>query len=237
MGEPPKAELLRALARVVRGLSALFWGIPLVLFVYVETARTDWLDFFGVMSPQFHGALGALPSLVVSLIILYGLMQLRHFQKQERIWQQAINSAEFFALINTGLAPFLFWWHRYPSPPLFGVCVALLALSSLILLVRINHVLHRLTAMVPDDILRSETYMFSSFNTLILNSLICIYALYVLLQAMPALPYWLHLIVVRLETNGMWVATFLVLMPAAMTMFLIWKIKEVIFSSVFDAEH
>jgi hypothetical protein len=34
---------------------------------------------------------------------------------------------------------------------------------------------------------------------------------------------------------GIWPALFLILMPLAMTMALLWKIKEVIFSSLTDA--
>jgi hypothetical protein len=188
------------------------------------------------MSPRYYGALGVLPGLIVSLVLFYGLMQLRHFQKQERIWQQAINRAELFALINTGLSPFLFWWHRLPGVPLYNVCVSLLILSSLILLVQLNHVLHRLTAMVPDDILRSETFMFASFNTLVLNTVLGCYGVFLLLCQIPSLPYALHRVIALIGAEGLWVATFLTLMPVAMTMFLIWKIKEVIFSSVFDAE-
>ena len=34
-----KPELLRSLGRLVRGLSALFWGLPAALLICVETAR------------------------------------------------------------------------------------------------------------------------------------------------------------------------------------------------------
>jgi hypothetical protein len=236
MGEPPKAELLRSLGRVVRGLSALFWGAPVVALVYLQTATTDWLEFFGVMSPRYFGALGVLPGLVTSLILFYGLMQLRHFQKQERIWQNALGKAELFALLNTGLCPFLFWWHRFPDVPLYGICVSLLIISSLVLLILLNHVLHRLTAMVPDDMLRSETFMFTSFNALVLNIVLICYGIYLILGQIPHMPVFMFRLLTVIRSEGIWVATFLILMPLAMTMYSIWKIKEVIFSSVFDAE-
>ena len=53
-----KVELMRALGRLVRGLSALFWGLPLTLLIYAETVRTHWADFLG--------ALGCVPPLAVS---------------------------------------------------------------------------------------------------------------------------------------------------------------------------
>jgi uncharacterized membrane protein len=36
--------------------------------------------------------------------------------------------------------------------------------------------------------------------------------------------------------GGIWLTLFLVLMPLTMTMALVWKIKEVIFSGVIEAE-
>ena len=39
-----KADLIRALGRLVRGLSTLFWVIPMALAADVETARSGWMD-------------------------------------------------------------------------------------------------------------------------------------------------------------------------------------------------
>src|SRR5580658_6108822 len=108
-----KADLIRALGRLVRGLSTLFWGIPLVLAADVETARSDWLDSLGV--------LGCAPAFALSGLLWYGLRQMRDFQRQERVWQHALDRAELFAIVNAGLAPFLSWWRRFPSVPLYFV--------------------------------------------------------------------------------------------------------------------
>jgi hypothetical protein len=40
-----------------------------------------------------------------------------------------------------------------------------------------------------------------------------------------------------LDRAGMWLVLMLVLLPLAMTMALIWKVKEVILASVFGPEH
>ena len=69
----PNPELLRSLGRLVRGLSALFWGLPVALIVCVQTAKMDILRLFGVVPP-----------LLVTGWVAYGLWQLGHFQKQER---------------------------------------------------------------------------------------------------------------------------------------------------------
>jgi hypothetical protein len=81
-----KVELMRALGRLVRGLSTLFWGLPVALLIDVETARTDWLGFLGDAA--------FVPAVLGSVALYYGLRQLRDFQKQERIWHQALNRAE-----------------------------------------------------------------------------------------------------------------------------------------------
>src|SRR5439155_482483 len=47
----PNAELLSSLGRLVRGLSALFWGLPIALVVCVQTAKGDWFEIFGVVPP------------------------------------------------------------------------------------------------------------------------------------------------------------------------------------------
>src|SRR5215469_5952041 len=87
----PNPELLRSLGRLVRGLSALFWGLPVSLIVCVETTRMDMLRLFGVVPP-----------ILVTAWVAYGLWQLGYFQKQERIWMQALDKAKWLALINLG---------------------------------------------------------------------------------------------------------------------------------------
>src|SRR4051812_18002212 len=99
----PNAELLRSLGRLVRGLSALFWGLPVALIVCVETAKTEALH-----------SLGIYPPIIVTAWLLFGLWQLGYFQKQERIWRSALNRAKLLAMVNLGLSPFLYWWNQIP---------------------------------------------------------------------------------------------------------------------------
>ena len=89
----PNAELLRSLGRLVRGLSALFWGLPITLIACFYTAKGDWLKPFGIVPP-----------LVTTGLLTYGLWQLGDFQKQERVWRTALDRALVFSLINFGLS-------------------------------------------------------------------------------------------------------------------------------------
>jgi len=223
-----KVELMRALGRLVRGLSALFWGLPLTLLIYAETVRTHWADFLG--------ALGCVPPLAVSLVLCYGLRQLRDFQKQERIWQQALNRAEFFAVINAGLSPFLFWWRRFPFFSFYIICVGLLLFSTLVFLMQLNHVLRRLSAMLPDETLRVETRMFTSLNTILLLIALTGAAVYTALDRFQIVPHAVARMLGGESPRAVWLISFVSLMPLSMTLALLWKIKEVIFNSIFEAE-
>jgi hypothetical protein len=225
----PKAQVLRSLGRLVRGLSMLFWSLPLVLIFFVETAKTDWLQGFG--------ALAIIPAVAISAMLWWALTHLRQFQSQERIWRQAVDRAEIFAIVNVGLSPFLYWWHEMPFVPLYRACVCFLALSSVLLIIQLNRVLERLAAMLPDETLRAETKMFAGLNTWLLVGLMSATALFFGLEQMYTLPGWVDRGLEFLDEHGPWLILFVVLIPLAMTMALVWKTKELIFSSVFNAEH
>lgn len=220
-----KAELMRSLNRLVKGLSALFWGLPLALLVCVKTATTDWLKPFGVAPP-----------LLVNALLFYGLWQIGHFQKQERVWHQSLDRAKLLSIVNIGLSPFVFWWNQVPQMPLFSVALGLLILSGLLFLFNLNHVLQRLTAMLPDETLRHETSFFTSMNLYLLLGLLILMAFYASLEQVTALPAFIVDFLKAFEIVRQWVFVLLLLLPLAMTMTLIWKIKEVILTSVFAAD-
>ncbi|HOX04024.1 MAG TPA: hypothetical protein P5555_17210 [Candidatus Paceibacterota bacterium] len=219
-----KGELLHSLASLVRGLSALFWGLPLALVVGIQTARTDWLQPFGIIPPVLAAGL-----------LYYGLVLLGRFRAQEPAWIRTLDRLKLLALANMGLAPFLVWWRRMPGVPWFAASVALLALTSLVFLILLNTALRRLAALLPDETLRLETHLFTTFNLYLLTLSLGLTAAGLALfrwgaagSAPPVLTAWLS------QTNP-WLLVLLVLLPLAMSMALLWKIKEAIFQSVFDS--
>lgn len=199
-----------------------------MLIIYVQTARTDWLQSFGSVS--------MLPSIGISALLWWSLTQLRYFQPQERIWRQAVDRAEVFAILNLGLSPFLYWWHEMPLVPLYIACIAILCLSSLLLMIQLNRVLQRLAAMLPDETLRAETKLFAGFNTSLLLAVLGVATLFYGLEQMSTLPDWVDKTLDFLSEQGPKILLFIILIPLAMTMALIWKTKELIFASVFNAE-
>src|SRR6266704_2607636 len=136
----PNADLLRSLGRLVRGLSALFWGLPVALIVCFYTSTAE--------GPKSYGML---PPLAATGLLVYGLWQLGGFQKQERVWRNALDRARVLSLVNFFLSPFLYWWNRVPGQSFFLAMVIVFALSALLFLGSINQVLQRLGAMLPDE--------------------------------------------------------------------------------------
>ena len=240
----PNAELLRSLGRLVRGLSALFWGLPAALVICVGTASAGWFRAYGMA-----------PALAVMALLFFGVWQLGHFQKQERPWRNALDLALLLSLINTGLSPFLYWWSRVPDQPVFSVSIRLLAASGLLFVWSLNIVLRRLGEMLPDETLRQETRQFTALNRLLLVALLALLTIY--LVVLPAIQrfylpsanhsYHFDLLdtqvaipILGLQFNGAWllwlVFCLLALLPIAMTMALLWKTKEVILDSVFGGK-
>lgn len=222
----PQAELLRSLGQLVRGLSALFWGLPIALLVGVKTALTDWLRPLGILPPML--ALG---------LLCYGLWQLGHFQKQERIWTRALDRAKLLGFINLGLSPFLYWWNKLPFIPFYAMTIAILMLSGVLFLFDLNRVLQRLAAMLPDETLRLETKWFTSMNLGLLIFIVVAVAIYITLEQINHLPRLITAVLQIIEPVRSLLVVFLVLLPLVLTMTLIWKIKEVILRSVFSPQN
>ena len=224
---PSNAQLLRSLGRLVRGLSALFWGLPAALILCFYTANAEALRAFRMIPP-----------IATTSLLVYGLWQCKDFQKQERVWQSALDRARLLSIINLGLSPFLYWWSRVPNHPFFLAMVICFAVSSLLFLASINLLLQRLAAMLPDETLRLETRQFTTMNLNLLCATLLAGVAYWALGHVRNMPSWLGLMFGILEhgSYSYWFAIVLVLLPLAMTMALLWKTKEVILESIFSGK-
>jgi hypothetical protein len=218
----PKTQLMQSLGRLVRGLSALFWGLPIALLVCVKTTTDDSLRVFGPW-----------PSFLSVSLLYYGLLEAGHFQRQERVWCQALDRAKLIGLINAGLSPFLYFWNVQPDNAYFRWVAGLLAVSGLVFLFDLNYVLQRLVAMLPDETLRVETRFFTTLNFYLLVAMLILLAVYTALLNAGPLPLLFIQFRETLELGRQWLLMALVLLPLAMTMTLIWKIKEAVLESIF----
>lgn len=226
MPEPaPNAELLSSLGRLVRGLSALFWGLPLALIVSFHTARGENLKMYDLIPP-----------IVTTGLLVYALWQMGSFQRQERVWRAALDRARVLALINFGLSPFLYFWNRVPHQVFFLAMLILFAISSVLFLGSVNLVLQRLGAMLPDETLRLETKQFGTLNLNLLFAALLAGLIYFTLGQFRTLPLWLGVITAVIDRGVLWFFVILILLPLAMTMALLWKTKQVILDSIFNAK-
>lgn len=227
MAQPaPNPELLPSLGKLARGLSALFWGLPMSLILSFQTAATDWLRPFGL-----------LPVGIALSLLIYGLTLMGSFQKQERPWRLALDRARLIALVNLGLCPFLYWWGHVPDQSLFSWAVGLLMVTGILFLMNLNLVLARLAAMLPDETLRQETRQFTALNRTLLVLLLAAFGGYLLLPRISGIPMPVIATLAVLERYRWVMLVPLLLLPLAMTMALIWKTKEVILESVFGGKH
>lgn len=222
----PDPELLHSLGRLVRGLSALFWGLPAALIVCIGTAFQGWFSVYNIFPP-----------LVTTALLAFGLWQMDSFQKQERPWRNALDRAKLLALVNLGLSPFVFWWNHVPGERLFSVSVRVLMLSAWFFLFSLNTMLLRLSAMLPDETLRQETRQFTGISHIMLLVLLFLYGLRAVLANIPRLPQALAPAIELWDNGAFWLLLLLALLPLAMTMALIWKTKEVILDSVFGMKN
>ena len=220
----PTPELLQTLGRMLRGLSALFWGLPLVLISSVQSQTLGGARELALF----------VPSLTVAILV-FGLVQLGYFNPQERIWREAVDRAKFLGIVNMGLSPFLYFWSRLPFVPLYMIAVDLLYISSLVFLFNYNLVIYRLTMMLPDESLRSDAQLFTQLNRTILATLAGLTLVYLSMIYVGVAPAPMHPIIEILEARRSWFAIFLLLTPVALTMALTWKVKELVYDGVFNS--
>ncbi|MBI5774652.1 MAG: hypothetical protein HZA89_13025 [Verrucomicrobia bacterium] len=221
----PNPDLLPSLRRLVRGLSALFWGLPLALLAGIPNVLNDVLR-----------DLGPLPPLLAAGLLLFGVDELGKFQPQERVWQQAWERARVLALVNLGLAPFLFFWGRVPESNLFASMVVLLVFTGLYFLHALNVVLQRLAAMLPDETLRADTTTFTHYSLALIRAMMVLLALLLALDFAPALPPMIESAVEAVFSMRRGLFAVLVLAPVAITMTLLWKTKEAVLASIFSGK-
>jgi hypothetical protein len=218
----PNPELLRSLGRLARGLSCLFWGLPVTLLVCVHGLETDLLARMGVLPPVLAAAL-----------LFYGVWQTGTFQQQERVWAAAQERAQLLALFNLGLSPFLYWSGQVPQNQYFAIAGLVFNLGGLLFLATVNTLIERLAAMLPDATLRAEAPLFTGINRWLILMMLVLAVLFVIALQSPKLAGHFPRALELIARNPRWFALPFVLIALAMTMALLWKTKEVILRSVF----
>lgn len=232
--DPFAQGMLKGLGSVVRGLSVLVWALPLALAIVVWTiARVDT-----AMPSPFSDLLmsmGVVPGLMVTTMLWFGVWQVGRFQPGILSWQRAVDRARGLGLLLIGFSPFIFWWSRRPDVLYFKASAAVLILFGLLFLAQSNSLLRRLTAMLPDQALREETASMARLNYGILAVLAFLHVVVFALdhRVFAAIAAWLPR--QYLDFGRLMLLLFMVI-PIAITIAVMWKIKETILESVFAAD-
>lgn len=230
----PAQGILKGLGGVVRGLSSLVWTLPLALAIVVWTVSR-----VGSMMPSPFAdlliSMGVVPGVLVTTVMWYGVWQVGRFQPGIPSWQRSADRARSLSLLLIGFSPFLYWWSRRPELLYFKISAAALILFGLLFLAQLNALLRRLTAMLPDQALREETAAMAKLNYGILAAL----GLFQLvLFGLDRVSF--DAAADFVARQYLWLARLLLLlfmvMPLAITIAVMWKIKETILESVFNVE-
>ncbi len=216
--DPKHKWLMTGFRPLVRGLSALFWGLPLALVVGMQGLVTDWLRPLGVYPPVFASAL-----------LLYGAVLIVRSANLAGIGGRPVRDfAILFAVINLGLSPFLYWWTRLPTISHFYWSVMTFTVTSFTFLYILNKLLLSLTEQLPDEVLRADVQFFSRFNGVLIFSVLFLVILYcvaaeVAQNISPPNPFLG--IVQSIYGFRRELVLSLVLLPVATTMSMLWKTK------------
>lgn len=173
------------------------------------------------------------PSMLATGILLFGILEMAQFRKQERLWQLALDRAKIFATVNLGLSPFIFYLNRMPGELYYRQMVWVMGGAALLYVFNLNRSLKYLAMMLPDQTLREDTALFTSMNHGLMITLLVLVGAYFGLRQINDLPLSVIQFLVVLEQNSRWLLIFLVLLPVAMTMSLLWKIKEIVLTGIF----
>lgn len=206
-----------------RGLTILFWALPLVLVIAVLTSHTDTLVQAG-----FVPALLATGSLVVAL------QEMRRCQPRDPLWRKASERGRFLALTMTGLTPFLHWWQLAPRQTHYEICTLLFFLDGLLFLLNLALLLRRAAALLRQPALEDEARLFLGVNLPLLGAVLAMAVGWVLLIQSPLGPRVVASMSLVLARIG-FVGLLMLLITVALNMILTWKLKQSIFDLAFQS--
>lgn len=201
---------------MARGLSAIFWGLPLALLICVRASAANWLKTPDAIHPV--AALG---------LVCFGVWQLQSPGGAEGSRQSwSLELSRGLALVMVGLSPFIFFWNRQPEQPFFGHCLMALAVSGLLFLLGFNQVIHRFEGLFADGLARAEIRLFSRMNGISILVLLTGTVFFLLVRELSATHAWMAYVGGRLLPVGFFTLLVFALLPITMTMTMTWKIKE-----------
>jgi uncharacterized membrane protein len=167
-------------------------------------------------------------------LLLYGLACLGSFRRNDRSWVATLDRARFFGLTVLGLSPFLHWYQRLPNTELFATAVGLLAVFSLAFILGLNHVLRHLAQLLPSELLRAEAVALTRVTSFCLVLLPIAMLAWLGVAGWSNAPVPIRILILWIGPFRMLGLLFLSLLPLAITMVLLWKLKESALEAALD---
>jgi hypothetical protein len=158
---------------------------------------------------------------------------LGEFKKSEKSWEELLDRAKFFGIINLSLSPFIYWRLKVPEISAFSVAVWLFFVSNAFFLIIINRIIQQLTKMLPENTLREDAKTYGDLNQYMLIVLLIILILGYAGNGFKGLSRPVADFLFLISSYYQWILTFVIVVPLAITMALLWKTKEVILTGVF----
>ncbi|MBU1694771.1 MAG: hypothetical protein KJ726_11620 [Verrucomicrobia bacterium] len=202
------------LLRLARGLSCVFWGIPLSLLLF-----SGALDFR--LLPHLR-----LPAFVVGLLLVFcGVLYLHRVPPLTRRWPRRIQQALLILLVLVYLSPFVLWWRAMPQVPYYSANMLAMMVVTMWGFLVVNQV-------------AAEVGLAFGDRTFSVEARLCGW-LAVLFLLVPGLLAWgrSQLATAPLENSRMaslvlvpylmprWMMA-LMLLPFTLTMTMVWRAKE-----------
>ena len=204
------------LASVMRGLSAIFWGLPLTLLAYARHFLSTWPSPYDLLLP-----------VIGSGSLLVGVSLMRRLHRGERVWQRSLLLTQILAMMMVGLSPFLFLWSRLPQVEMYARAVLILLGVAFAFALALTGMLVRLAALLPDETARGDARMFHALSLYVVAVLFGAgAAVYFRLSPIP-LSDFLALPRQPYGFGRQALLLLLTLVPVAMSMAVAWKLKEV----------
>ncbi len=212
---------------VLRGMSALFWGLPIALVSSIQVT----LDSYALMM-RFLFPLSAFA------LLAYGAHQVRWIQVLGmRSWRFRVDLLRVVSLAQLLLAPFLLFYSRSPDQPLFVASLYLLGLCWCLFLLALCQVLGGMVQTIGEESMRQDFLWMKGFigGALSLMALgwtiLFVRNLFLEAERMPLILYLLH---------PQFLGTFLIIsaiFPVTVLMNLAWKLKEHVFHEALGKDY
>lgn len=217
-GLPPLPEL----GHLARGLTVLFWALPLVLVIAVLTAQTNLL-----------GPADFLPALLATGLLVLALHEMRRLRPEHPPWRAATDRGRSLALAMTGLTPFLHWWQLAPRHLHYEICGLLFFFFGLLFLANLAFLLRRAAALLAQPPLEDEARLFLGVNLPLLAAVLALALSGIVLMRSPLGPRLVASMSPILARVG-FIGLLMLLITVALNMTLVWKLKQAVFDAVFQ---